>query len=223
MNIYQKWKQKEFDINHLFDVDMGQGKLLHLAAENGIEKAINALIDNGANINAKGSDNLTPLHSAAQNDMEKAIEILIQKGADVNEGYPIKSLHSAAKYRMEKAVNVLIRNGANVEGQDIAARTPLLCVVRKGHKGIADVLIKHIVKLKNSEEEKPKYLQNPDTDLKKELLKYWDQSLDEIERVRKEKIDKNITFYDILTGKNDQLISHVRRAKAVNYNSLDLI
>ncbi len=31
--------------------------------------------------------------------------------------------------------------------------------------------------------------------------------------MKKEKIGNNVTFYDILTGKNDELASHVRKAK----------
>ncbi|WP_353273896.1 hypothetical protein [Wolbachia endosymbiont (group A) of Ennomos erosarius] len=33
--------------------------------------------------------------------------------------------------------------------------------------------------------------------------------------MKKEKIGNNVTFYDILTGKNDELASHVRKAKAL--------
>lgn len=38
----------------------------------------------GANVNAKGLDNETPLHDAAMNGHTKLVKLLVEKGADVH-------------------------------------------------------------------------------------------------------------------------------------------
>ncbi|MGL9725541.1 MAG: hypothetical protein ACR5KV_02245 [Wolbachia sp.] len=45
------------------------------------------------------------------------------------------------------------------------------------------------------------------------MSKYWDKCLDEIERMKEEKVGNGITFYDILIGKSNRFISHIRTAK----------
>ncbi|WP_353270381.1 hypothetical protein [Wolbachia endosymbiont (group A) of Myopa testacea] len=92
-------------------------------------------------------------------------------------------------------------------------------------KEVTKPLIAHEIKLKGSRAEKPKiFIQYnyesffSDEELSsclKEESEYWDRCLDEVEKMKKEKIGNNVTFYDILTGKNDELASHVRKAKAL--------
>ena len=42
------------------------------------------LIDNGAEVNAKGNYDLTPLHMAASRNSAEVAKLLIDKGAEVN-------------------------------------------------------------------------------------------------------------------------------------------
>jgi ankyrin repeat protein len=42
------------------------------------------LVENGANVNAKGLADWTPLHLAAHKNKEKIVQLLITNGAEVN-------------------------------------------------------------------------------------------------------------------------------------------
>ena len=57
---------------------------LHLAASNGHSLAIEALLADGADINAGGVGEITPLHLAAQNGHAATIKALLIGGAPVN-------------------------------------------------------------------------------------------------------------------------------------------
>ncbi|WP_128081713.1 hypothetical protein [Wolbachia endosymbiont of Dactylopius coccus] len=88
-------------------------------------------------------------------------------------------------------------------------------------KEVTELLITHEIKLKASEAKKPNFSTRDifgdriNSDFEEEMSEYWDRCLDEVEKMKKEKIGNNVTFYDILTGKNDELASHVRKAKAL--------
>ena len=64
---------------------MGNYSLLHLAVENNDKDFVNYLLDKGADINAKDSDNSTPLYSKmfVTSDEEKISLLLIKRGADI--------------------------------------------------------------------------------------------------------------------------------------------
>ncbi len=55
---------------------------LHVAAVRGSIEEIEVLLQNGANINAKGEYDLTPLHHAAEHGHLAAVKILLENGAD---------------------------------------------------------------------------------------------------------------------------------------------
>jgi ankyrin repeat protein len=60
------------------------GLSLHLAARYGILKNIQALIEGGANPNAKSIEGLTPLHEAAKEGRKPVVEYLISKKVEIN-------------------------------------------------------------------------------------------------------------------------------------------
>ena len=55
---------------------------LHWAAKNGYPTAIDALLNAGADIDARDRERCTPLHWAAQNGHTNAITTLLDAGAD---------------------------------------------------------------------------------------------------------------------------------------------
>ena len=55
---------------------------LHIAAVNGNLRAIILLIEEGAELNAKGEGEMTPLHYAVQMNQIEAIKILLEHAAD---------------------------------------------------------------------------------------------------------------------------------------------
>ena len=58
--------------------------MLNYAAFLGQEEIVELLINNGAEVNAKGLANWTPLHLAAYNNNEQIAQLLIAKGAEIN-------------------------------------------------------------------------------------------------------------------------------------------
>lgn len=57
---------------------------LFRAIENGDVEQIARLVERGADVNAKGSGDFTPLHLAAQLGKTEVVDVLVQAGADVN-------------------------------------------------------------------------------------------------------------------------------------------
>jgi cytohesin len=58
--------------------------MLNYAAFLGHKEIVELLVENGAEVNAKGLADWTPLHLAAQNNKEQIVQLLIAKGAEMN-------------------------------------------------------------------------------------------------------------------------------------------
>ena len=58
------------------------GEALHAAAQGGHDEVANDLLENGASINAKNENGLTPLHDAARRGYTDMVQLLLLKGAD---------------------------------------------------------------------------------------------------------------------------------------------
>lgn len=56
---------------------------MHEACNHGWYEVAVRLVQAGANVNAKGLDNDTPLHDAAANGNFKLVKLLVEKGADI--------------------------------------------------------------------------------------------------------------------------------------------
>ena len=118
---------------------------LHHAAENGDIKMAKALIDAGADVNAK--DRLvgkTPLRHAAENGDMKMAKALIDAGADVNaKDRFFTLLHIAAGNGHTETAQTLIDAGAdvNAKGSRLVDITPLHIATRNGHMETAQTLI----------------------------------------------------------------------------------
>jgi ankyrin repeat protein len=60
------------------------GLSLHLAANYGNLKNVEALVENGANVDAKNTEGFTPLHEAAKEGRKPVVEYLLSKKAKVD-------------------------------------------------------------------------------------------------------------------------------------------
>jgi TolB-like protein len=90
-------------------------------------ETVKLLIDQGADVNEKGSDNFTPLHWAAYYGKAEMARILLNKGAQVNarsEAYGTP-LTLAAQYGFTDTVKVLLEKGADINIADSYGRTAL--------------------------------------------------------------------------------------------------
>ena len=118
------------------------------AAENGnIDRIIYAL-DNGADVNTKDWEGLTPLHRAAFYDHEEAVSLLIKEGADLKArtmvfGYT--PLHLAAIQGCRESVSLLVRNGADASLKNNCNQTPLDLAFQFNKQEIINLLNNFIV------------------------------------------------------------------------------
>jgi hypothetical protein len=89
-NEYSSWEESEFRVDHQFiishhGIEHFNGTLLHLAVLNGCAKVVDALIEAGANINAKDKTREEcPLHFAIQQNHIDIVNILLTKGASTD-------------------------------------------------------------------------------------------------------------------------------------------
>ncbi|QBB83826.1 ankyrin repeat domain-containing protein [Wolbachia pipientis wAlbB] len=80
---YQRWKEEEFDINHLFSLEKREYRykvtLLHVIVgdfdclEEEKKKLIRYLLDKGANVNARDSFGKTPLHNSHDKEVTQIL------------------------------------------------------------------------------------------------------------------------------------------------------
>ncbi len=127
---------------------------LSSAAEKGDTATVQALLDKGADVNAKSIEGTTPLMKAAREGHMETVQALINKGADVNiknECCDDTALLWAAGKGHTKIVKALLDKGADINAKNFGGYTALMRAVEFGHtptvqtlidKGV-DVNIKH--------------------------------------------------------------------------------
>jgi ankyrin repeat protein len=101
------------------------------AARMGDVKTLEALLDDGADVNARDAEGITPLMHAARGerpeianpaptDRPEVVELLIKRGADINaktdSGFV--ALFWAARYGHDRVAKILITHGADVNAKD---------------------------------------------------------------------------------------------------------
>ena len=132
------------------------GPSIHQATIDGEIALIRRELSNGANVNEKNEDGLTPLHLAVKSGHKRIVELLIAKGAGVNAkfeggGTP---LHGAAWNSRKEIVELLIAKGADVNAKRSDGGTSLGGVIQRigwdsteaigrGYTEITDLLRKH--------------------------------------------------------------------------------
>jgi ankyrin repeat protein len=88
---------------------------------------IQYLISKGADVNAKGDGDYTPLFNAAAHGTLEVVQCLVSHGADVNaKGYRGETpLHFAASHGELEIVQYFVSHGADVNAKDNDGKTPL--------------------------------------------------------------------------------------------------
>jgi ankyrin repeat protein len=114
---------------------------LHLAAFFGRLRAVEELLDRGADPNAwaSGSLRVQPLHSAVSGGHEAIARLLVERGADPDQtqdgGYT--QLHAAAQNGLSGLCDFLIAHGANPRALTADILTPADLAERAGHPELA--------------------------------------------------------------------------------------
>jgi len=128
------------DIN----IEDGEGYVspLHLAAAHGHEAACQALIDCGANVNARDVSRVTPLHTAVLNKRELVFRLLVAAGASVRDldsaGATI--LHMASSVGHLAIAKLAIQAGTPVNVVDSKGCTALHYAAQNGHPLVLNFL-----------------------------------------------------------------------------------
>ena len=118
---------------------------LHCAAGGGHVITVRLLLDRGADTEAKGFSNLTPLHRAASNGHEAAIVLLLDRGADTEavDSVGQTPLHMAVWNGHEAAIKLLLDRGADTEAKDFFNPTLLHRAASNGHEAAIGLLLDH--------------------------------------------------------------------------------
>jgi ankyrin repeat protein len=116
---------------------------LILAADKGYDQEVLRLLNEGAYINTRTSEGVTPLMYAVENHHVMVVKILLANGADPNlvdfDGTP--ALIPAVKKGNPEIVELLIRKGAEINKRDEFKRTPLMYAVWYNDFLLTDMLI----------------------------------------------------------------------------------
>lgn len=105
---------------------------LHIAAERGLEKATNVLLETGANVSIQDIDSLQPLHYACREGKHKVAEILIENGAELNaqDCWKETPLHKACRHGYTDLVELLLKSDAKMDILDDEGMMPLYYTAR---------------------------------------------------------------------------------------------
>jgi ankyrin repeat protein len=107
------------------------GLALIEAANKGDSEVVEALLDSGADINARDERNQTALHHAANGGHTPVVKLLLERGADVNAKnlFEQAPLHGAVFRGALDSVRLLLNAGADIDSRfGFNGQTPLLAV-----------------------------------------------------------------------------------------------
>jgi hypothetical protein len=117
-------------------------KLLEAVRRGNAYKVIEFLRE-GANVNTRDEDGLTPLHYAASRGYVEVARLLLENGADVNakNEHGITPLHFAASEGHADVARLLLERGADANARDEDGLTPLHNAAANGHLDVVKLLL----------------------------------------------------------------------------------
>ncbi len=122
---------KKCDVNHL----------LCLVTQNNWTDAMDALVKNGANVNARGKGDKTPLMIAAETGNLTGYRFLLSNGANIDASDKDHLLCLVTQNNWTDAMDALVKNGANVHTRGKGDKTPLMIAAEKGNLAACQFLL----------------------------------------------------------------------------------
>ena len=207
---------------------------LYIATEKGRTKVVEVLLKCGARIDSDPKTGTTLLHVAAEKDYLEIVELLVKFGADIDSEnkYGATALHIASKFGKIGIVTALLDHGADVTIMTKSCYCNTALEIAKDgdesfnlthntydsddddsfnagrgrwhsdYESIVEILERHMIKLRTAN----LYASNPDLLRVDGNLSYFrDECEEEIASMKSEKVDANISFYNILTKGISQL------------------
>ncbi len=124
-------------------VHSGEYLPLHGAVKAGDKAQVEALLAQGADVNAKDTYGVTPIDKAVSWGQKDIAELLLAKGADINakteDGGTL--LHLAASGGHKDVVELLLAKGADVNAKSRYDFTALNSAAYEGHKDVVELLL----------------------------------------------------------------------------------
>jgi len=108
------------------------------------DDSISALLQRGADVNAKDKNWATPLHAAASVGNPRHVQKLIAGGADLHkpDRWRLTPLHKAASNGQADVVRLLLKSGATPRSADEWGSTPLHRAAARGQCDVAEQLLR---------------------------------------------------------------------------------
>jgi len=120
------------------------GNALQAASSRGHDQVVQALVDKGADINARGGKySGNALQPPSSIGYDHVVQTLIDKGADINSqgGYYGNALHAASLGGYNQVVKILLGKGANINAQGGEWRNALQAASLRGHDQVVQTLL----------------------------------------------------------------------------------
>jgi ankyrin repeat protein len=123
--------------------DEVQGSLLAEAARQGDQQAVQALLQQGLDVNGWGTDGTPALHWAVRVNDQELVDLLLAAGANLNGAnrYGLAPIHVAVQYRHVGMARRLLDAGADIETADASGEPPLLIATRLGVVDLVEALL----------------------------------------------------------------------------------